>query len=267
MTQELGVYITIFLPAPLVKNQHQIKRFFDAMVFKLRKNAHKPSFERTDVQHCLARIKWETGELEQAIAEGNTVDIVLEAADIGNFALLASVAAIERSGTGVGGLDPEHDNIRSPGFGTEYGEFKDGGEAIYVDPNGKEWPGTILGVNLSMYTADFLGLGWSRGGTYDWDTFRKPKPHPISDARDGALEGLDIRYTSQDPSVRVLDPPSDRPEGVSVAEAPSAAIRLAPEGTDAPPERPDAVIDPAPGWRLESRSVRPRAMEDERGEF
>lgn len=96
-------HIEIFIPDELEGNALQIKRFFDAMIYKLRKNAHKPSFERTDAAHCLARIRDEADELEQAIDEGNTTEILLEAADVGNFALLAATSAIERDGKGESG--------------------------------------------------------------------------------------------------------------------------------------------------------------------
>lgn len=89
--------ITVHIPHELESESHRIKRFIDAMVHKLHKNAHKSGFEQADIRQCLRRIREESEELEQAIAEGNVLEIILEAADCANFALIASVAAIERT--------------------------------------------------------------------------------------------------------------------------------------------------------------------------
>ena len=86
----------IFIPESMKANEEDIKRFFDAMLYKLDLNSHKQGFKRKDITHALTRIKEETAELDEAIGQGNTIAIVLEAADIANFALLASSAALER---------------------------------------------------------------------------------------------------------------------------------------------------------------------------
>jgi len=101
--------IRVYIPPELEKNELAIKRFFDAMVYKLRKNSHKPSFEIADVQHCLSRIQGETKELSDAVAENNTVEVLLESADIANLAMIAATAAIDRGGKGKGKQDPHHD--------------------------------------------------------------------------------------------------------------------------------------------------------------
>lgn len=82
----------------------EIKMFTDAMKAKLAANMHKGrNWESLDLEAILARLKDEVEELRQAIAGGNTVEIVLEAADIGNFAMIASHIAARRA---LGDLPP-----------------------------------------------------------------------------------------------------------------------------------------------------------------
>jgi len=89
----------IFVPPELKGEEQRIKRFFDAMMYKLRKNAHKKGFDQADIAHCMAKLQDELRELAIAIEEGNSIEIVLEGADVANFALIAAIAAIERGET------------------------------------------------------------------------------------------------------------------------------------------------------------------------
>ena len=89
-------YVQVYIPPELDKERHAIKRFFDAMVYKLRLNAHKSGFDSADVETCLARISDEVNELRVAIDEGNVIEILQESADCANFALIAATAAVER---------------------------------------------------------------------------------------------------------------------------------------------------------------------------
>lgn len=91
-----GVLLTLFVPAEIASQAPRIKRFFDAILYKLRKNAHKPSFEEASVPECVRLLKQEVDELERAILEGNTIEVVLESADVASYAMIASVAAVER---------------------------------------------------------------------------------------------------------------------------------------------------------------------------
>ena len=86
----------IFVPDELKAEEQRIKRFFDAMMYKLRKNAHKKGFDQADIAHCMVRLQDEHIELAKAIEEGNSIEIVLEGADVANWALIAAIAAIER---------------------------------------------------------------------------------------------------------------------------------------------------------------------------
>lgn len=184
--------ISIFIPPELERNEIAIKRFFDAMVYKLRKNASKPSFERSDAAHCIARIKSETEEMEQAIAEGNIVETLLEGADIANFALLAATSAIDRDGKGEGGQDPKHDHI--------------------VD--------VVVGVRASMLVVDDIeardGSQLQRMG--EVETWVRPiQGHvPVYDPR-------------QDPSLLSDTPRSGQPDAPGDGEPGPGAIVTAPE--------------------------------------
>jgi len=59
-----------------------------AMIFKLDKNAGKGRWQDVDIIGYLAKLSLEFKELEEAIQQGNTVNILLEAADVANFALI-----------------------------------------------------------------------------------------------------------------------------------------------------------------------------------
>lgn len=73
-----------------------LRRFIDAMVYKLRKNNHKGRWEELDLRATLSLLRKEVDELEDAIKDGNRIEIELEAADVANFAMMVSAIAIER---------------------------------------------------------------------------------------------------------------------------------------------------------------------------
>lgn len=88
--------LTINLPPETEQYEHDIRRFVDAMVYKLRIHANKGRWEDCNVSDMLPRLKDEAGELEQAIIEGNTMEILAEAADVANFAMIISSITVER---------------------------------------------------------------------------------------------------------------------------------------------------------------------------
>lgn len=87
-----------------------LKRFFDAMIYKLRENAHKGRWEGVDLAKTLDHIKAEVDELKEAISEGNVISIVLEGADIANFALIAATIALD------GKKEPRVTVVQDEGF-------------------------------------------------------------------------------------------------------------------------------------------------------
>lgn len=96
-----GLNIVIPLPEELEPIRSKITMFFDAMVYKLRVNAHKGAWENINLTDAIGFMQGEISELMQAIDEGgNTTELVLEAADIANFALIIANIAHRDAGHG-----------------------------------------------------------------------------------------------------------------------------------------------------------------------
>lgn len=64
-----------------------LKLMAEAQRYKLRKNAHKGYLGNLPPNELLRRLKDEVAELEEAASRNNTFEMMLEAADIANFAL------------------------------------------------------------------------------------------------------------------------------------------------------------------------------------
>lgn len=89
--------LTITLPAEVVPYRDDLRRFIDAMVYKLAKNASKGKWEAMPLEAALELLNKEVVELDEAIAsKRNFVEVLLEAADVGNFAMIAASIATER---------------------------------------------------------------------------------------------------------------------------------------------------------------------------
>ncbi len=82
------------IPPSLEGCSTELANFIDGMVYKLAKNAHKGKWEDLDLAGALSRLEDEVRELEEAIKEGNRIEIILEAADIANFAMMVASVAI-----------------------------------------------------------------------------------------------------------------------------------------------------------------------------
>lgn len=88
--------MNIHIPDVLKVDELRIRRFVDAMIYKLKLRApDKKGFNTSTIETYLSKLKLEIEELEEAVAEGNHLEITLEAADVANFAMLLSVTAIE----------------------------------------------------------------------------------------------------------------------------------------------------------------------------
>ena len=66
----------------------EVEVFAAMMEHKLKKNDHKPNFENTNLDYLLERLKGEVAELEEAIKNESWFEVMLEAADVANFACI-----------------------------------------------------------------------------------------------------------------------------------------------------------------------------------
>lgn len=94
--------LVIDLPDELAPFSNDLRRFVDAMVFKLRKNVHKGRWEDYSLEDGVRLLNDEMQELRQAVGEGNTVEVMLEGADVANMALIVASIMIDRGGRNGG---------------------------------------------------------------------------------------------------------------------------------------------------------------------
>lgn len=87
---------TVSLNGDMVKYGPDIRRFIDAMIYKLEKNAHKGRWEDLSMPQAFSRLQDEVAELLAEVnSDRNTIKVTLEAADVANFALIIAAMAIE----------------------------------------------------------------------------------------------------------------------------------------------------------------------------
>lgn len=91
-----GVKIIVSIPPEVEPYAQDIRRFIEAMVYKLGVHAHKGKWEGQSVESRVEKLEAEVTELKEAIQRGNMVEIMLEAADVANYALIISAIAMER---------------------------------------------------------------------------------------------------------------------------------------------------------------------------
>jgi hypothetical protein len=84
------------IPANCAAYRDDIRRHVQSMIYKLSQNAHKGRWQELNLVAVIKCLKRETEELEEAIAEDNYIKIILESADVSNFALIAASIATER---------------------------------------------------------------------------------------------------------------------------------------------------------------------------
>lgn len=74
----------------------EVQQFTDAMKYKLHANRHKGKWEGKEIKELFQLLRKEVDELESEInsAQQNQIAIILEAADIGNFAMIISNIAM-----------------------------------------------------------------------------------------------------------------------------------------------------------------------------
>lgn len=92
------INIVVRIPASVAPFAGDIQRFMDAMVYKLEKNAHKGRWADRGSIDNLELLRKEVAELEEAIHENNLVKVMLESADVANFALIQAALAMGQKG-------------------------------------------------------------------------------------------------------------------------------------------------------------------------
>lgn len=80
-----------------------LQPFLDAMRYKLHVNRHKGvNWSQNSIEDLFKRLRGEVDELEEAIKQGNTVEMLLESADVANYACILSHLAIKSAVAGKG---------------------------------------------------------------------------------------------------------------------------------------------------------------------
>lgn len=89
--------IVINIPPEVEDCADDIRRFVDAMIYKLKVNAHKGRWETYGQEKAMQLLVKEAKELQQAMAQGgNLIEILMESADVANFAMIIASIATER---------------------------------------------------------------------------------------------------------------------------------------------------------------------------
>lgn len=87
--------LLVHIPPELEGYKPELQRFFDAMVFKLRRNAHKGKWEEVPMDLAVHRLNNEIDELHIAIDQGSTMEILMESADVANMCLIVANITLE----------------------------------------------------------------------------------------------------------------------------------------------------------------------------
>lgn len=117
--------LLIRLPPELADYRKEIQRFVDAMIYKLRRNAHKGKWEGLNLEEAIKRTFGEVHELDDAVKRGSTSEVLMEAADVANQALIVANIGLEMKPTvgiesAISVFDPDE---RRPARAT--GDWKD----------------------------------------------------------------------------------------------------------------------------------------------
>lgn len=73
-----------------MQRRKEVELFADAMERKLLLNDHKSGWKHESVMFLLPRLRQELRELTRAVGEGTEEDVLSEAADVANFAMMVA---------------------------------------------------------------------------------------------------------------------------------------------------------------------------------
>lgn len=88
-------HLIVQLPPEVEQYAPDIRRFVEAMVYKLGVHSGKGKWENQTVESRIPKLEGEVKELVEAIGRGNMVEVLLEAADVANYALIIAAKAME----------------------------------------------------------------------------------------------------------------------------------------------------------------------------
>ena len=91
-----GSELVVRLPPEVEPYRDDLRRFVDARIYKLKVHAKKGRWENRPMHDMLPLLMGEVYELETAMNGGNLIEILMEAADVGNYALIIASTAVER---------------------------------------------------------------------------------------------------------------------------------------------------------------------------
>lgn len=88
--------LSIKLPPEVEQYEHDIRRFVDAMIYKLKVHHRKGRWEGKTMDEYGPLLLGEVEELAGATKGGNLMEILMEAADVANMAMIIASIATER---------------------------------------------------------------------------------------------------------------------------------------------------------------------------
>lgn len=80
--------MNIIIPEEVKPYELELKRFVESMVYKLKKHSGKGKWSNYNIAEALTMLEGELNELREAVNDGNTVEVMLEAADVANYAMI-----------------------------------------------------------------------------------------------------------------------------------------------------------------------------------
>lgn len=102
LKDEGGTHIRVWVPPELADLgiAPDLQRFVDAMVYKLRRNAHKGRWSDLSLEGALKRLEGEVGELQGVLPRRSSIETLMEAADVANMALIIANISLEGRANG-----------------------------------------------------------------------------------------------------------------------------------------------------------------------
>ena len=89
--------LNLYVDPKIANLTPRLKLFFEAMLYKLTRNAHKGQWENLNLKSSVKQLEGELNELTAAIDTGNSVEMLMEAADVANFAMIVADIATDKT--------------------------------------------------------------------------------------------------------------------------------------------------------------------------